>query len=157
MIITKSNREISLMKEAGRVVGLVFKRLEEAIKPGMSTLDIDTIVETTMLENDCIPAEKGYYGYPASACVSVNDTLIHGIPSSKINLLGREGRMAVMEQKALDIIDGNTVFNEQEKELLEAFRSTTEKGRFKIIQAVMNICDEIEKKSASSDTSVTDQ
>ena len=77
------------MKEAGRVVGLVFKRLEKAIKPGMNTLDIDTIVETTMLENDCIPAEKGYYGYPASACVSVNDTLIHGIPSSKIII--REG------------------------------------------------------------------
>ena len=89
MIITKSPREIALMKEAGRVVGLVFKTLEKAIKPGMSTLDIDSIVETTMLENDCIPAEKGYYGYPASACVSVNDTLIHGIPSKKIIL--REG------------------------------------------------------------------
>ena len=86
MIITKSPREIALMKEAGRVVGLVFKTLEKAIKPGMSTLDIDSIVETTMLENDCIPAEKGYYGYPASACVSVNDTLIHGIPSKKIIL-----------------------------------------------------------------------
>lgn len=71
-------------------------------------------------------------------------------------LLGREGKMAVLEQKALDILDGNVVFNEQERELLEAFRSTTEKGRFKIIQAVMNICDEIEKKSASSNTSVTD-
>ena len=71
-------------------------------------------------------------------------------------LLGREGKMAVLEQKALDIIDGNAVFNEQEKELLEAFRSTTEKGRFRIIQAVMNICEEIEKKSASSNTSVTD-
>ena len=89
MIITKSAREINLMKEAGRVVGLVFKKLEEAIHPGMSTLDIDTIVESTMLENDCIPAEKGYYGYPASACVSVNDTLIHGIPSNKIII--REG------------------------------------------------------------------
>ncbi len=77
------------MKEAGRVVGLVFKRLESEIKPGMSTLDIDAIVETTMLENDCIPAEKGYYGYPASACVSVNDTLVHGIPSKKIII--REG------------------------------------------------------------------
>lgn len=71
-------------------------------------------------------------------------------------LLGREGKMAVLEQKALDILDGNVVFNEQERELLEAFRSTTEKGRFKIIQAVMNICDEIEKKSASSNTSDTD-
>lgn len=84
MIITKSEREINLMKEAGRVVALVFKTLEEKIHPGMTTLDIDSIVEKTMLDNNCIPAEKGYYGYPASACVSVNDTLIHGIPSSKI-------------------------------------------------------------------------
>ena len=86
MVNIKSAREITLMKEAGRVVGLVFKTLEESIKPGMSTLDIDQIVEKTMLDNKCIPAEKGYYGYPASACVSVNDTLIHGIPSSKIVL-----------------------------------------------------------------------
>lgn len=89
MVIRKSPREITLMKEAGRVVGLVFKNLQEAIKPGMSTLDIDAIVEKTMLDNNCTPAEKGYYGYPASACVSVNDTLIHGIPSNKIIL--REG------------------------------------------------------------------
>ncbi len=86
MVNIKSAREITLMKEAGRVVGLVFKTLEESIKPGMSTLDIDQIVEKTMLDNKCIPAEKGYYGYPASACVSVNDTLIHGIPSNKIIL-----------------------------------------------------------------------
>ena len=86
MVISKSPREIALMKEAGRVVGLVFKTLEESIRPGMSTLEIDAIVEKTMLDNDCIPAEKGYYDYPASACVSVNDTLIHGIPSNKIIL-----------------------------------------------------------------------
>ena len=89
MVISKSPREIELMKEAGRVVGLVFKLLEEKIRPGMSTSDIDEIVEKTMLDNSCIPAEKGYYDYPASACVSVNDTLIHGIPSKKIIL--REG------------------------------------------------------------------
>ena len=86
MVISKSPREIALMKEAGRVVGLVFKTLEESIRPGMPTLEIDAIVEKTMLDNDCIPAEKGYYDYPASACVSVNDTLIHGIPSNKIIL-----------------------------------------------------------------------
>ena len=84
MVIIKSPREIALMKEAGKVVGLVFKKLETSIHPGMSTLDIDEIVEKTMLENDCIPSEKGYYGYPASACVSVNETLLHGIPSKKI-------------------------------------------------------------------------
>ena len=86
MVIRKSPREIALMKEAGRVVGLVFKTLSEEIKPGMTTLEIDAIVEKTMLDNHCTPAEKGYYGYPASACVSVNDTLIHGIPSNKIVL-----------------------------------------------------------------------
>lgn len=86
MVIIKSSREIELMKEAGRVVGLVFKKLKESIKPGMSTFDINEIVEKTMLDNDCIPAEKGYYDYPAASCVSVNDTLIHGIPSKKIIL-----------------------------------------------------------------------
>ena len=86
MVIRKSPREIALMKEAGRVVGLVFKTLLEEIRPGMTTLEIDAIVEKTMLDNHCTPAEKGYYGYPASACVSVNDTLIHGIPSNKIVL-----------------------------------------------------------------------
>jgi methionyl aminopeptidase len=83
MVIIKSPRELALMKEAGRVVGLVFKTLEKEIKPGMSTLQIDAIVEKVMRDHDCIPAEKGYYDYPASACVSVNDTLVHGIPSNK--------------------------------------------------------------------------
>lgn len=86
MIITKSPREIALMKEAGRVVGLVFKKLETEIHAGMSTLEIDQIVEETMLANNCTPAEKGYYDYPASACVSVNDVILHGIPSNKIIL-----------------------------------------------------------------------
>lgn len=86
MIIVKSPREIAFMKEAGRVVGLVFETLSHEIHAGMSTLDIDTIVEKVMRDHDCIPAEKGYYGFPASSCVSVNETLIHGIPSSKIIL-----------------------------------------------------------------------
>ena len=89
MVIIKTTREIELMKEAGRVCALVFKTLEEAIKPGISTLDIDSIVEKVMRDNNSIPAEKGYYGFPASACVSVNDTLIHGIPSN--NIIIKEG------------------------------------------------------------------
>lgn len=89
MVITKSPREIALMKEAGKAIGLLFKYLEENIRPGMSTLDIDSIVDKIFKENGCVSAEKGYYGFPAYACVSVNDTLIHGIPSNKIIL--REG------------------------------------------------------------------
>ena len=83
MVIVKSPREIELMKEAGRVVGLVFKRLEKEIRPGMSTMDINDIVEDVMAEHDSYPEEKGYYDYPAASCVSVNDTLLHGIPSSR--------------------------------------------------------------------------
>lgn len=89
MIIAKSPREIALMKEAGKAIGLLFKCLEENIKPGMSTLEIDSIVERIFRENGCTSAEKGYYDFPAYACVSVNDTMIHGIPSKKIVL--REG------------------------------------------------------------------
>ena len=83
MVYIKSEREIALMKKAGYAVGQAFKNIKEQIKPGMSTLDIDEIVIKTFIENGCTSAEKGYYGYPANACVSVNEELVHGIPSSK--------------------------------------------------------------------------
>lgn len=86
MITLKSTREINLMKEAGRVLTLVFDELRTFIKPGVSTKQIDEVVERIITENDCIPTEKGYCGYPASSCVSVNDTILHGIPSDKIIL-----------------------------------------------------------------------
>ena len=81
MIIIKSAREIELMKKAGYAVGQAFKAIAEKIKPGMTTMDIDQIVEETFLANGCTSAEKGYYDYPANACVSVNEELVHGIPS----------------------------------------------------------------------------
>lgn len=83
MVNLKSTREIELMKVAGHAIGEVFKTLEEKIHPGMSTLEIDSIVNEVFIKNGCSSAEKGYYGYPAYSCVSVNDTLVHGIPSSK--------------------------------------------------------------------------
>ena len=83
MVNIKSEREIELMKKAGYAVGKAFQNIKDNIKPGMSTLDIDKIVEQTFLENGCTSAEKGYYDYPANACVSVNEELVHGIPSSR--------------------------------------------------------------------------
>ena len=83
MVILKSAREIALMKKAGYAVAEAFRILKETIKPGMSTMDIDEIVEKTFLANGCTSAEKGYYGYPANACVSVNEELVHGIPSKR--------------------------------------------------------------------------
>ena len=95
MVNIRSPREIKLMKEAGRVVGLVFKTIEEEIHPGMSTSDIDAIVERVMAENKCIPSEKGYYDFPCASCVSVNDTLIHGIPSK--NIIIKEGDLVSVD------------------------------------------------------------
>ncbi len=89
MITLKSNREISLMKEAGEVVKKVFETLKDATRPGISTLELDEIAEKVMIENNSISGSKGYYDYPGAICISVNETLVHGIPSKKIIL--REG------------------------------------------------------------------
>ncbi len=70
-----------MMREAGKVVSLIFKRLEDLIRPGISTKDIDDLVERTVKEHGMKAAEKGYYGYPASVCTSVNEEVVHGIPS----------------------------------------------------------------------------
>ena len=90
MVTIKSKKEIELMREAGRVTALTHKAIEEAIKPGMTTADIDKIAEETMKKNGAISAEKGYDPgirgippYPASTCISVNDVVIHGIPSKR--------------------------------------------------------------------------
>ena len=83
MVYIKSEREIALMKKAGYAVAEAFRAIKEAIRPGMSTMDIDEIVIKTFIKNGCTSAEKGYYDYPANACVSVNEELVHGIPSRK--------------------------------------------------------------------------
>lgn len=79
----KSEREIELMRESNRLLTIVHKEMEEKIRPGMSTLDIDIIGETTIRKLGCIPNFKNYNGYPASVCVSVNDEVVHGIPNKK--------------------------------------------------------------------------
>lgn len=86
MIIVKSPREIELMKEAGKLVAKVFETVEPLIRPGISTYEINEIAERVIYEGGGSCPCKGYYDYPAGTCVSVNDTLIHGIPSKKIKL-----------------------------------------------------------------------
>lgn len=89
MIIVKSKSEIDLMRESGKVTGLILKELEDFIKPGLSTADIDKFVEKHIRQHGMIAACKGYGGFPASACVSINDEVVHGIPNKKRIL--REG------------------------------------------------------------------
>ena len=95
MIIVKSAREIELMKEAGQLVAKVFETVEPHIKPGVSTYEINKIAEDVIYASGGTCPCKGYYDYPAGTCVSVNDTLIHGIPSKKIIL--REGDIVSLD------------------------------------------------------------
>lgn len=93
MVYIKSKREIELMREACRVASLTQQAVEKAIKPGITTYELDRIAEKTIRQNGGIPAEKGYPSgekgvpdFPASICASVNDEVIHGIPSKKVVL-----------------------------------------------------------------------
>lgn len=80
MVVIYSKSEIEQMKAPAEAVKEVFKRLEEYIKPGITTKDIDKQVENIIHSMSALPSTKGYCGYPASCCTSVNDTVVHGIP-----------------------------------------------------------------------------
>ena len=80
-VTIKSEKQIALMREAGHRLALLHEKLGEAICPGMSTLDIDRLGEELIRDMGCTPNFKNYQGYPASICVSVNNEVVHGIPS----------------------------------------------------------------------------
>ena len=80
MISIKSNREIEIMKEAGRITALAIRKVKEAIRPGVSTYELDMIAEETIRACGATPSFKGYGGFPGSICASINNVVIHGIP-----------------------------------------------------------------------------
>lgn len=82
-VTIKSNREIELMRESCRLLSLVHEEMGKAIKPGISTYQINKIGEDMIKSFGCIPNFKNYNGFPAAICVSVNDEVVHGIPSRK--------------------------------------------------------------------------
>ena len=79
----KSAREIELMTEAGQILAIVHEEMGKALRPGMTTLEIDRIGEEVIRSYGCTPSFLNYNGYPASICVSVNDEVVHGIPTDK--------------------------------------------------------------------------
>ncbi len=83
-IIIKSDEEITVMRQAGRIVGTVLRILSEQVKPGMKTRELDVIAERELERLGARPSFKGYRGFPASLCVSVNDEIVHGIPGERI-------------------------------------------------------------------------
>jgi len=82
MISTKSTRELELMKEAGRIVALAHKAIAESIAVGVTTKHLDEIAYNVITSHDATPSFKGYNGFPASICASINDVLVHGIPDN---------------------------------------------------------------------------
>lgn len=94
-ITIKSAREIELMTEAGRILEIVHKELEKALHPGMTTKAIDRLGEEIIRSYGCIPSFLDYNGYPASICVSVNDEVVHGIPSE--HRIIREGDIVSLD------------------------------------------------------------
>lgn len=94
-ITVKSSREIELMTEAGRILEIVHEELEKALHPGMTTKAIDRLGEEIIRSYGCIPSFLDYNGYPASICVSVNDEVVHGIPSE--HRIIREGDIVSLD------------------------------------------------------------
>lgn len=83
MIIRKSEREVELMREAGRIVALVHERFAKEVKPGVTTKQLNKIAEDIIIKHGATPSFKGYGGFPATVCASVNQVLIHGFPNDK--------------------------------------------------------------------------
>ena len=102
MVTIKSKREIEIMKEACRIAALTQKKVEEAIKPGISTMELDKIAEEFIKSQRAIPAQKNYphpdrrvMPFPSALCISINDVIIHGIPSKKLIL--KEGDLVSVD------------------------------------------------------------
>jgi methionyl aminopeptidase len=82
-IVIKSTPEIEKMRHSGKIVATVLKEIQALTQPGMTTADLDTYAEERIRELGATPSFKGYYGFPASLCTSVNNEVVHGIPNSK--------------------------------------------------------------------------
>ncbi len=79
----KSAREIEIMRESAKIVATVLKEISELVKPGMTTADLDAYAEKRIREMGATPSFKGYHGFPGSICSSINNEVVHGIPSAK--------------------------------------------------------------------------
>jgi methionyl aminopeptidase len=84
MIQCKSPQEIEIMRIAGKIVALTHKKLKQQVAPGITTRELDVIAEKYILDHDAFPSFKGYNGFRDTICVSVNDELVHGIPSDRV-------------------------------------------------------------------------
>jgi methionyl aminopeptidase len=83
VIVLKSEKELAIMREAGKIAAEALQVLREQVRPGVSTAELDQIAREYITSRNAVPAFKGYRGFPASICASINDEVVHGIPSKK--------------------------------------------------------------------------
>tara|TARA_B100000287_G_scaffold402228_1_gene422966 strand:+ start:295 stop:1134 length:840 start_codon:yes stop_codon:yes gene_type:complete len=103
----KSSREINLMKRSSRIVGTVLREINDLIKPGMSTKDLDDFAEKRIREMGAVPSFKGYHGFPCSICSSINNEVVHGIPNK--NKIIKDGDLVKIDTGAyLDGFHGDS-------------------------------------------------
>lgn len=95
MITRKSRDEIKRMRHAGHIVALVHKKMKEVIEPGISTKELDSIAMQVIKENKAIPTFLGYHGFPGCICASINEEVVHGIPSETVVL--KEGDIIAVD------------------------------------------------------------
>jgi methionyl aminopeptidase len=138
VIVCRSKSELERMREAGRLVGEVLTALAAHVAPGVSTADLDDLAEKRILQSGATPAFKGYHGYPASICVSINDEVIHGIPSGR-RLLQEGDIVSIDVGASLDGYFGDSAVTlpvGQVSETAATLLRVTEEALFKAIERV---------------------
>jgi methionyl aminopeptidase len=138
MIVCRSAVELEQMREAGRLVGEVLTELAAAVVPGVSTADLDELAEKRIRQAGATPAFKGYHGYPATICASINDEVIHGIPSGR-RVLNEGDIISIDVGASLDGYFGDSAVTlpvGQISESAAALLRVTEEALYKAIEAV---------------------
>jgi methionyl aminopeptidase len=138
VIVCRSKSELERMREAGRLVAEVLTALAAQVAPGVSTGDLDALAERRILQSGATPAFKGYHGYPASICVSINDEVIHGIPSGR-RLLQEGDIVSIDVGASLDGYFGDSAVTlpvGQVSEKAATLLRVTEEALFKAIERV---------------------
>ena len=126
MIYLKTDDEIELLRESNRLVGMALGEVARLIKPGVNTLKLDQVAEAVIRDNGGIPSFKGYSGFPSTLCVSINDQVVHGIPS---DLELRDGDIVSVDCGALkNEFHGDSAYTfpvgEVDKEIIDLLKVT---------------------------------
>jgi methionyl aminopeptidase len=138
VIVCRSATELERMQEAGRLVGEVLSELASKVAPGVTTAELDEMAERRILKAGATPAFKGYHGYPATICASINDEVIHGIPSGR-RVLAEGDIISIDVGAALDGYYGDSALTlavGQVSEQAATLLRVTEEALYKAIERV---------------------